>query len=93
MRFEQRGLAGLWEALHSRAWIPAGLCDQHVFAVQVYGDLSSSLKSLISSATNSDSDATSTLDLLDKEAVQQQGPEVVLVVLGNQVSSQQLYSM
>jgi hypothetical protein len=60
--------------------------------VQVYGDLSSSLKELLSSATNPDSDATSTLDWLDKEAVQQQGPEVVLVVLGNQVSSLQLYN-
>lgn len=58
-----------------------------VLALQVYGDFSSTLKGLITSAVSHGSEIPSQLDWLDMQAVQQQGPEVVLVVLGNQVSN------
>jgi hypothetical protein len=45
------------------------------------------MKGLISNAVSRGNEVASQLDWLDMQAVQQQGPEVVLVVLGNQVSS------
>jgi hypothetical protein len=54
--------------------------------IQVYGDFSSTIKGLINGAVSHGREASSQLDWLDMQAVQQQGPEVVLVVLGNQVS-------
>ncbi|WIA08963.1 hypothetical protein OEZ85_008378 [Tetradesmus obliquus] len=59
---------------------------------QVYGDFSSTLKGLITSAVSHGSEIPSQLDWLDMQAVQQQGPEVVLVVLGNQLKTSHLRS-
>ncbi|KAF6266783.1 hypothetical protein COO60DRAFT_1697254 [Scenedesmus sp. NREL 46B-D3] len=62
------------------------------FPDKVYKDLGSTLKGLVSTAITPDGDASSTLDWLDKEAVQQQGPEVILVVLGSQLKTSHLRS-